>query len=358
MNYLKRIGSEPEKYSFEINIHSVKINLPLPSSLQIIIKRNKNKREKTPIIEYNQQTSIGYFNSIIQFPVTLYKSGKEYISKTYYFRLIQIRNNKSIKNGKAKLDLKTIINRPNELRDLPLKNCTDSKACICINASIIKISKTLSCDFTLKNKEEIYPLEQKSNSFDDTIKIVAVEETKKIKAREKFLRRIEIVNSIHNSPESARVIVESDASSCASPSSPFRSPESPEINPYYYNTESKFSLKPVLIDFDQSDNEGKNESKEGAVEDKKLDEEKEGEETQKIDIIEEANNEESETSSYSTEINRAEQDNIEGNKLKQPINSMSDARPNTQSKENTISKAEISSGNSDDTYKCCKCVLF
>jgi hypothetical protein len=332
MNYIKRIGYVREKACLEIYIHSVQISLPLESSLQMVVKRNNNKKEKTGIVIHNQKLNIGYFDCTIVFPVTLYKSSNAYNSKVYYFRLLQMCNNKVVKNGKAKLDISTLLSNPLELKDLHLKNSTDPKACICLSANITKINKTFSCEQRVE--EEKVP-ERNSNSFD--IK----SELKKQKSREKYLRRLEKVNNIYGSPQSA-YIIKSDQSSCVSPNSP-------DVYDDSEDTTSIFAIKPILIqnvdtieekiESDVSSHHFKEEDiANGQFLDSNIDEQKEKK------SLEEELSFEKETSPDFVEEPQ-----------KNPATSMESVEPNINSKEN-IEKIEIYSENSNKN--CCKCMIF
>ena len=379
MDYFKRIVAVTEKYFLEICIHSVTIALPLASSLQIIIKRNKSKQEKSLIAVHDPKLSIAYIDSTIHFPVTLYKTGAGYTSKVYYFRLVQHCNNKSIKNGKAKLDISTIVKNPLHLHDLRLNGSSDSKASICISASLQRAVNTLSYDdqITQTNEEEDFLKRQRiSNSFDETVvKKHEVDEKKHMREQQKFLRRLEIVNSLNNSPQSAIILEESEASSCASPMSPMKSPESPGSPDRVQESAqgfSMFSIRPILVEFTE---ESINENTEGKKNLKNTDEDSEeqgdydsyGEREREFNkspenaeenvIVEEVREESESSSTYSEGINVENQEGMNG-RPEGPLSSMAQTSPNVHSKEALISNAEISPEDPSLHKKCCTCILF
>ena len=335
MEFFKRITAVPEKFYLEISIHSVCINLPLASSIQVIVKRNKTKKEKTRVIPINENK--GFIDATINFPVTLYKSSNNYNSKVYSFRLLQICNNKTIKNGKAKLDLNKIVNFPLILTNLQLNNCSDAKAYLCISASLQKIAKTMSCSQPSIIES---PPERNSASVDETI--FKSPEQKKIQAKNKFLRRLEKVNDFHNSPQSTRIIQESDDSSCASPLSPDRSPDSPN-KIENFEGKSLFFIKPILIEYDSERKSHEN------IENVKN--------IANIENIPEITIEEAKEQSEHSVSSDSELASDSAKILEKPVSTMTEVQPNCNTKENSITNAEISSGSSENN-KCCKCIII
>lgn len=352
MEYFKRLASVTEKYYLEITVHSVQISLPLQSSLQIVIKRNNSKREKSLITKHDMNLNIAYINSTIHFPVTLYRTASGYTSKVYFFRLIQICNQKSIKNGKAKLDIGKLVNKPLEFFELELKNCSDKKAHLCISVQLQRALKTMS--FATPVIEE-KPEKRISRSFDEPIP--QRQEKNKEKQREKFLRRLEIVKSLNSSPQSALIFEGSDVSSSASPLSPLKSPDSPNRLEEPRSQSDFFSLKPILIDFSEdpvkenfsSEEEPQVhlEKTEILISDKVKEPQVPIEKTEILisDTVEEPSNDESEHSSAYSEGAYVD--------FSTPVTSLTEAVPNA--KQGQVTSAEISS---DESQKKCCCILL
>lgn len=247
MDYLKRIVSLPEKFFFEISIESILVNLPLDCFIQITVKRNQKKKEKSPKYPYSPSNPLVIFDSKLTFPVTLYKTNSSYADKLYFFRLVQITHKKTIKNGKAKFNISSLAKSSPLSITLPLKGCSDSKALVNLTLSMTRIIKTesLNVNFfqTFKEQDDV----RGSRSFDQT-PYSPIPQDQKLKDREKYLRRIEKVNQIHNSPMSALILQDSDLSSCGSPTSPYKSPDSP-FKPEA--SDSFFTITPIKIDFDE-----------------------------------------------------------------------------------------------------------
>ncbi|OMJ80388.1 hypothetical protein SteCoe_19383 [Stentor coeruleus] len=375
MEYLKRIVTISEKFFLEIYLHSVHISLPKTSEIQIVVKRSKNKKQKTPKYIHEHTESICFFECNMNFPVTLYKDTRGYNEKKYYFRLLQTKGKKAIKNGKARLDLSTLISKPAELIDLPLNNCSDPKAYIIISASLEKAHKTVSCSSFIPFYEPVSPEkipQRSSNSFDNTILYQKLEEKKK-KAKEKYYRRIEKVNSIHSSPNSARIIEDSDVSSCASPLSPLKSPESPERADSLSDDYTFFTIKPIKIEYledeilknNEIDTEISTKNEEIMYSHDKIVEvnEEESSEFEKHSIEENSEFEKHsiEESSVKYDDKEISQNNLEediqNEEVTLPYADINEAKANYQQKENKIESAEIGQ-EEKSSDKCCKCTLF
>lgn len=364
MEYLKRIVTISEKFFLEVYIHSVHISLPVTSEIQIVVKRSNNKQQKTPKYLHDHSDNICFFDYNTSFPVTLYKDTRGYNEKKYYFRLLQTKGKKTIKNGKARLDLSTLISKPAELIDLPLNNCSDSKAYIIISASLEKANKTVSCSSFLPFYEPVSPEklpQRSSNSFDNTVLYQKLED-KKQKAKEKYYRRIEKVNSINSSPNSARIIEDSDVSSCVSPLSPLKSPESPERIDSLSEEYTNFTIKPIKIEFLEDEILKNNEIV--AESPAKIEEI-----VYRHDKIVEVNEEESsEYERHSVEEKILKCDNREGSQhnleedmyheeVTLPYADINEAKASCEHKENKIESAEIGQ-EEKSSDKCCKCTLF
>ena len=250
MDFLKRAVSLPEKFYFEVNIHSIQVHLPLECFIQVVVKRSQKKKEKTPKYPYDPSSPLTHFDTTLTFPVTLYKSGSSYNTKNYFFRMVQLTKKKSIKNGKACFNISDLVRASNSNLSLPLKNCSDRNASISLTLSLSRILKTESLGFNLKPPDIISP-ERTSKSFDHSPIKKNTEHEKQIK-KEKYLRRIQKVNSFHGSPMSATLLIDSDVSSCASPASPFKYPESPEKEEIF---SIGFEIKPIKIELEEEEEE-------------------------------------------------------------------------------------------------------
>ena len=247
MDYLKRIVSLPEKFFFEISIESILVNLPLDCFIQITVKRNQKKKEKSAKYPYSPSNPLVVFDSKLTFPVTLYKTSSSYADKLYFFRLVQVTPKKTIKNGKAKFNISNLVKSGPLKISLPLKGCSDSKALVNLTLSMTRIIKTESLNVNFFQTSRAQDDIRGSRSFDQT-PYSPIPQDQKLKDREKYLRRIEKVNQIHNSPLSALILQESDMSSCGSPASPYKSPDSP-FKPE--TSDLSFTITPIKIDFDE-----------------------------------------------------------------------------------------------------------
>lgn len=248
MDFIKRAVSVPEKFYFEVTIHSVDVHLPLECFIQVVVKRNQKKKEKTPKYPYYPSSPTTQFDTTLSFPVTLYKSNSSYNKKKYFFRLVQLTSKKSIKNGKASFNLPDLLNDSNPFQSLRLQNCTDSKATINLTLSLSRLLKTESLALNLKVPEFDSP-DRSSRSFDYSASPEAIAYQKQVK-REKYLRSIHKVNSFHNSPMSASIMMDSEVSSCASPLSPIKYFDSPVKED---SSVPWFEIKPIKIEEELSE---------------------------------------------------------------------------------------------------------
>ena len=154
----------------ELTIHSVKFAAPSECQLQVVIKRGKSKKESSQILPCSPELDTVYFDSSFHFKLSMYRKGGKYLPKGVSIRLVQISHGKSLKNGKAKVDLSGVLNSPRVIvrEDYPLKRATDKTASIRISAiiarpihssSITSESTALSCEKGFKAKSEEEPEE-------------------------------------------------------------------------------------------------------------------------------------------------------------------------------------------------------
>ena len=346
MDFLKRAVSLPEKFYFEVNIHSIEVHLPLDCFIQVVVKRSQKKKEKTPKYPYDPSSPLTHLDTTLTFPVTLYKSGSSYNTKNYFFRLVQLTKKKSIKNGKACFNISDLVRTLTSNLSLPLKNCSDRNASITLTLSLSRILKTESLGFNLKPPEILSP-ERTSKSFDHSPITKNTEYEKQIQ-KEKYLRRIQKVNSFHNSPMSATLFVDSDVSSCASPASPLKYPESPEKDE---GSNPTFEIKPIKIEFEEEEAEEKEDF--GGKENEWI-KFVDGEES-KIGIFNERISEVSEDSGK----DEMDEENLglsHGECVNDlPIGEYKEAEPGSKAN-NGLGSVEINDENTNS--KCCKCRIM
>ncbi|CAG9330788.1 unnamed protein product [Blepharisma stoltei] len=214
MKFLERLGAKPEFFMLELIIQKVYIGLQDHSELVIVIKRNSGERDNTPRVDWDPSKQEGLFDQMFHFKVTMYKKKDQYLPKWIYFNLMMIKDQKIIKNGKARLDISVILNSDFQLEsyEIELKKCSDKNACLIIDASMRswseedegKSSSTLAREYDeakMKKLREnlIYSYYQESKKSVDEELSSESNESNKLPS---YNRRGTAMESVEEEPES------------------------------------------------------------------------------------------------------------------------------------------------------------
>jgi N-terminal C2 in EEIG1 and EHBP1 proteins len=137
-NLLKKIGAEKVKHVLDIEIHYIRVKLPDTCPVYIEVQRGKKMKKETQTMNYSPYTGIVQFDYPLSFEITMHKKGEKFVKKNFVIKLFEMSGKTKLNNGRVKIDFSHIpvLKKPIIKREVPLQNCTDKTAIVCITVRL------------------------------------------------------------------------------------------------------------------------------------------------------------------------------------------------------------------------------
>lgn len=135
---MQKLTAEKVKHVLRIELHYLRAKFNDSCQIIIEIRRGKKMKQVTQQMFYSPETGIIDFSYPFTFDITMHKKGKDYVKKFFSVKLIQVKGNEKVENGRVKIDFSKIpvLKKPIIKREIILQHCSDPTAQVCLSVSL------------------------------------------------------------------------------------------------------------------------------------------------------------------------------------------------------------------------------